>query len=656
VTAPAHPLVPELRLVSIRDLAWLIGSLVLVIAPHATRAPWWLTLLTLGLFAWRFYYALERAPLPSRWLVLAVAAMAMIGVWMEYRTLFGRQPGILLLMLFSGLKLMETRSHRDAAAAAFLGYFLVITSFLYSQSMASAALMCAALYALTVTLVGLSAPSRPTRANLKTAGVLVAHAAPAALVLFLLFPRVQGPLWGLPQDAYSAMTGLSDTMSPGNFANLAQSDAIAFRAEFEGPPPQPALRYWRGPVLWDFDGRTWSMGPISFADFVPPAGGGPIYRYHVVIEPNNRNWLFALERVASLPQNVRYTSDGQILAPSLVRARQRYVATSIIDPAAPTAERPAALHRALALPAQVNPRATALAAEWRSASRSDEEVLARAVRFLREGRYTYTLQPPLLGADSVDEFLFVTRAGFCEHFASAFVFLMRASGVPARVVTGYQGGELNPIDRIVTVRQSDAHAWAEVYLPGRGWVRVDPTAAAVPGRVEAGLAASVRQHEPVPMLLRPQMEWLRDMRYQWEAMAHQWNIWVLGYNPERQRILMRSIGMRDADWRSLTAGLLTSLGIMTMLLMLWSLRHMSRSDTVLRAWRTFCAKLASRGVERLPSEGPRDYAERAARALPQARRPILQIAALYISLRYGANATPRRARQLRRLVRDLRLT
>jgi transglutaminase-like putative cysteine protease len=646
-----HPLAPEQRQVSARDLAWLIASLVLVIAPHALRAPWWLTLLTLCLFGWRLYFSLNRAPLPSRWLVLGVAAVAMLGVWIEFRTLFGRQSGILLLMLFSGLKLLETRTHRDAAIAVFLGYFLVITNFLYTQTIPTAAAMGAALFLLTATLIGFAAPQRPPRANLRTAGLLLAHAAPAALALFLLFPRVQGPLWGLPQDAYTAMTGLSETMSPGTLSSLALSDSIAFRAEFQtAPPPQP-VRYWRGPVLWDFDGRTWSIGPSFLVDFAPPRGGRGTYRYEVVLEPHNRHWLFALETAASLPERARMSFDGQIVTGSPVRARMRYDLDSVLAPEPQPKETPGTLRRALRLPQGFNPRASALAAQWRSDSADDAEVLGRAIAFLRRGNYVYTLEPPLLGEDTVDEFLFSTKAGFCEHFSSAFVFLMRAAGVPARVVTGYQGGEANPVDSIITVRQSDAHAWAEVFLPGRGWVRVDPTAAAVPGRIESGMARAVPQAGELPLLMRPQLEWLRGVRDRWEAVAHKWTVWVLGYNPERQRDLMSSIGMRDADWRTLTAALFTFLGAMTLLLLAWSLKRLARPDPVQRAWRSFCRKLAARGVERSPSEGPRDFASRAARALPAARRSILRIGALYIALRYGAHATQPGVARLRRWVR-----
>ncbi|HZM36058.1 MAG TPA: DUF3488 and transglutaminase-like domain-containing protein [Burkholderiales bacterium] len=651
----AHPLAPEARLASMRDVAWLIGSLLLVILPHAARAPWWVTLLALCLFGWRVTLALNRAPLPSRWLVLGVALVTMLGVWMEYRTIFGRQPGILLLMLFAGLKLLETRTHRDAAAAAFLGYFLIVTNFFYTQTIATAAAMCAALFAITATLVGLSAPHRPPRAHLRTTGLLLAHAAPAALALFVLFPRVHGPIWGLPQDAYTAMTGLSETMSPGSLASVAQSDAIAFRAEFEGTPPAPRLRYWRGPLMWDFDGRTWSIGGTRVVPFAAPTGGSATHRYTVVLEPHNQAWLFALETPASVPAQARMSFDGQVLSASRVRSRTRYQMTSVVAPDPPAAEERGTLRRAMGLPEGFNPRAAALAAEWRSQSRSDEEVMGRAIDFLRSGEYAYTLEPPLLGTHAVDEFLFHTKAGFCEHYASAFVFLMRAAGVPARIVTGYQGGEVNFVDRIITVRQSEAHAWAEVYLPGRGWVRVDPTAAAVPARIEAGLARSVPQTELSP-LLRPDLEWLRSMRDRWEALAHKWNVWVLGYNPERQRELLGSLGMRDADWRTLTAALFTALGLLTLALLAWSLRRLQRPDPVQRAWRAFCRKLAACGVERAPHEGPRDFAARAARALPATRRAILRIAGLYIALRYGAAPSRPGAAELRRMVRDLRLT
>jgi len=624
-------------------------------APHALRAPWWLIALTLGLYAWRGVLALHGAAPPSRWLLLAIAAIAMLGVRAEYGLFFGRAQGIVMLVLFSGLKLLEMRTHRDATVGVFLCYFLLITNFLYSQSIPMALLMCAAIAAATTTLVGFNAPGRGWRRDLRSAGLLLAHAVPAALLLFVLFPRVQGPLWGLPQDATAGVTGLSDTMTPGTMSKLALSDAVALRAEFDGAPPPQPLRYWRGPVLWDFDGRTWRMGSTELAPFEVPQGGKDVYEYSVVLEPHDRRWLFALETVSRLPPRARFTTDGQVLARRNVQRRVRYEVASVSDPVRHANESRAVLARALRLPPESNPRAAALAQSWRAASTDDTRLLARAIAYLRDNRFAYTLEPPLMGRNAVDEFLFSAKAGFCEHFASAFVFLMRAAGVPARVVTGYQGGDLNPIDRIVTVRQSDAHAWAEVYLRGRGWTRVDPTAAAVPGRVSAGLARALPEGAGLPLLMRPRFEWLRALRYRWEVLAHKWNVWVLDYNTSRQRDLMAYLGMRDADWRKLTAVLFTLLGGFTMLLLAWSLRNLARGDPVQRAWLAFCRKLDAHGVRRAPYEGPRDFAERAAQRLPRAADAIRAIALRYIALRYGTQGDPREISALQRAIRRLRL-
>ena len=650
-----HPLAPELRQITGRDLAGLTLALAIVVAPHALRIPWWLTLLTLTLYSWRALALVNRQTLPPRWLIILVAAAAILGVWTEYRTIFGRVPGIVLLVLFSGLKILETRSHRDAAVVAFLCYFLIITNFLYTQSIPSAAAMCVALGVTTATLVGFSAPQRPLRQNLRTTGLLLAHAAPAALVLFLLFPRVQGPMWGLPQDAYAGVTGLSDSMTPGNLSQLAQSDALAFRAEFRGTIPPPRLRYWRGPVLWNFDGRTWRVGLALLVEPPPAPEGGTAWRYTVILEPHQRNWLFALETPAARPAHANFTFDGQIVSASPVRNRLRYDMVSVTDARPDPDEERGALRRALRLPAGYNPRAVALAEEWRRGSGVDDEIVGRAIAFFRDSRFVYTLEPPLLGRDSVDEFLFATRSGFCEHFASSFVFLMRAAGVPARVVTGYLGGDPNPVDGILTVRQSDAHAWAEVFIRGRGWVRVDPTAAAVPGRVEAGLARAVPRDAALPLLMRPELEWLRGVRYNWEALVHQWNVQVLGYNPERQRELMTHFGMQGADWRELAATLFTAMGAFTALLLAWSLARRARPDPVQAAWRAFCAKLGARGVARAPDEGPRDYAERAAGTLPASGDAIRRIGGLYIALRYGKGAYKEEVGELARMVRELRI-
>lgn len=630
----------------------LLAGLLIAVGPHALRAPWWLAALTLFLFAWRGLAIGNRRLLPARWLLLAIVAIGMAGIWLQYRAIFGRTPGLMLLVLFAGLKLLETRDQRDAAAVAFLTWFLAITSFLYTQSIPTAIGMFAAVATSIAALVSCAAPRRAPRANLRTTLLLLGQAIPAALVLFLLFPRVQGPLWGLPQDAYTAITGLSDSMAPGNLSQLTLSDAIAFRVDFRGEGPPRRALYWRGPVMWDFDGRTWRLGNPQMAELDPPATGTRI-EYSVLLEPHNRSWLFALERPASVPAPARYFDDGQILSLAPVRTRISYDIISMIEAEPSPSEERHMLERARRLPPGFNPRARNLAESWRAAAASDTEVLTRAIEFFRRERLLYTTEPALLGRDSVDEFLYDTREGFCEHFSSAFVFLMRAAGVPARVVTGYQGGDMNPVDGKFTVRQSDAHAWSEVFIAGRGWIRVDPTVLSVPLRLDAGLARALPAGKAMPLLMRPELEWLRGLRNNWEALTHQWNLLVLGYNPARQRELLSLLGVKGADWLELTSTLLAVLGAFVLGLFAWMLRGMVRPDPVQTAWNQFCRKLGAKGVLRSPHEGPRDYSERAARNLPSSKEPILRIATLYMTLRYGREHPPAAAADLRRLVKEL---
>jgi len=654
IAAAAHPLAPEQRAVTGRDLGWLCGCLIFVMAPHAMRVPWWLTALSMCLFGWRAYVAISQRRLPSVWILVGVALLGMLAIGLEYRTIFGRASGIALLMVLAGLKLLEMRTHRDATMVVFLCYFLVLTNFLYTQSIPTAVIMFGALVAITGALVSFSAPHRSALADLRTAGLLLMHAIPIAAVLFVLFPRVQGPLWGMPQDAYSGVTGLTDTMSPGTLSQLSVSDAIAFRALFKGRAPSPRQLYWRGPVLWDFDGRTWRTGPRRWRTADEVTGGEARFEYSVVLEPHNRNWLFALETAASLPPNSWLSNDGQVMSNSEIRNRMRYDMVSLAGGRRGGEETQGSLARATILPSNFNPRTLALAQEWRRTIGNDDAILRHAIGWLRDQRFIYTLLPPALGRDSVDEFLFDTKRGFCEHFSSAFVVLMRAAGVPARVVTGYQGGEFNPLDGYVTVRQSEAHAWAEVYVQARGWVRVDPTAVSVPGRVDSGMANSVPSGDPVPFMMRADLAWLKSMRYNWEALTNRWNLWVLGYNTDRQREFLARIGFSDADWRNLATMLLTTVGLIIVVLLAWSLKRLVRPDPVQQLWLAFCRKLAAAGVERDPHEGPRDFTARAAQRFPHLASTIVAVGEHYIALRYGAVRHDEELAEFKRSVREFR--
>jgi transglutaminase-like putative cysteine protease len=383
-------------------------------------------------------------------------------------------------------------------------------------------------------------------------------------------------------------------------------------------------------------------------------GGEGKFAYSIVLEPHNRNWLFALETAASLPANAWLSNDGQIMSYTEIRNRMRYEMTSVAGGRRSDTETLGSLARGTLLPAGFNPRATALAQEWRRSIGDDEAIVNHAISWLRAQRFVYTLLPPPLGRDSVDEFLFDTKRGFCEHFSSAFVVLMRAAGVPARVVTGYQGGDFNPLDGYFTVRQAEAHAWAEVHVRKRGWVRVDPTAVSMPGRVDSGMANSLPAGDPVPYLMRIDAGWLKSLRYNWEALSNQWNLWVLGYNTERQREFLSRIGFTDADWKKLATLMISALGVIVSGLLLWSLKRMVRPDPVQQVWLAFCRKLAAVGVIRQSHEGPRDFTSRAALRFPGVAAGIHSVGERYISLRYGSARSQAEIDELKRAVKAFR--
>jgi transglutaminase-like putative cysteine protease len=485
--------------------------------------------------------------------------------------------------------------------------------------------------------------------------MMLAQGVPVMVILFFLFPRMGGPLWGLPADAFSGSTGLSDSMTPGNISLLSQSDAIAFRARFDGPAPERRRLYWRGPVFWAFDGRTWRAGDVRFAQgaqFEPQ--GQPIF-YSVTLEPHERNWLFALDLPAKVPPGAAATGDYQLIARVPVRQRVRYEASSFLEYRATGGAGGHELEAARELPPDFNPRAVALAQSWRREAGTDERILARAIEYFRRANLQYTLAPPPLGRDSVDDFLFETKSGFCEHFSSAFAFMLRAAGVPARVVTGYQGGEMNPVDGYLIVRQSDAHAWVEAWTESSGWVRVDPTAAAVPIRIESGLAAAVPATDPLPLLGRADLTWLRALRFNWEAFANYWNQWVVGYNAERQRDFLSRFGMPSPSWEKMAMALFWLVGLLVAVLSLWLLRRAHGEDPVTVAWRRFGRKLARRGTARRPSEGPRAFAARAAAEQPHVAADVAEIGELYVSVRYRRDPDPSLVGVLRQRVRELKV-
>jgi transglutaminase-like putative cysteine protease len=640
--------------VAYRHVLYLLLSLVMVAAPHAEHLPWWIIALTVALFAWRAYVGHARLAVPNRWFVILIAIGSVIGVFLTYRTIFGREAGVALLVIMLGLKLLESRTLRDAMLLTFLGYFLVVTNFLYEQTIPTALYMIACTWVITATMLSLhyAHAEPPFRAQLRTAGLLLAQSVPLMLVLFLLFPRVPGPLWGMPQDAFTGVSGLSDTMTPGSLSSLILSDAVAFRVKFKSAIPRRNDLYWRGPVMWDFDGRTWRAPRFAYTSGKLEFSGNPV-NYEVTLEPHSKRWLFALDLPAKVPPRAFISTDNQLYSFRPVSVRMRYDMTSLLNPVFGQDENPLALRRALHLPEGSNPKAQELARTLRAKHADDGAIVDEVLSMFREQKFYYTLTPPLLGEHAVDEFLFSTRNGFCEHYASAFTVLMRAAGIPARVVTGYQGGEINDFGNYLIVRQSDAHAWTEVWLQGKGWARVDPTSAVSPARVSSGISAVIPQGESLPSLVRGGGEWLHQFRLSWDFMANTWNQWVLGYTPERQRWLLENFGMDNATWQKMAAALFCLAGVIVAIFTALALRQLKDRvrDPVKIAYARFCDKLRKKGLPRDAAEGPADYARRLESLRPDLAPAVTAITRLYVAMRYGAESGAAALAELQQRVR-----
>ncbi|GAA5784994.1 transglutaminase TgpA family protein [Chitiniphilus shinanonensis] len=634
----------------------LLGTLALLLAPHLAQMPFWLILVTLLPLAWRAYTARSGRRLPGRAVRLFLAGAMIVLVFLQFRTLVGRDGGVVLLACLVALKLLETTSRRDVRILTLLGYFVAGTLFLVSQSFWMLAYVVFVCVLLTGQLFAWQRDdNRFEPEEYRRALRLMLEGLPVALLLFVLYPRLATPLWSMPADRPQASTGIADTMTPGSFSDLTLDDSVAFRVDFRGRQPERDQLYWRGPVFERFDGYTWlqrEFAPALAPKIVPL---GRTLDYTITLEPQQRAWLFALDLPTRLPQGARLTSRMQAVYRQPLTTRARFDLQSATDWRIEEDGDRFAVTQALVLPHTGNPRARQLAQGWRTLP--PQVRVARALMWLQNNRFFYSLAPPLLdGADQVDQFLFTTKEGFCEHYAGSFAFLMRAAGVPARVVGGYLGGEYNAAGDYWIVRQADAHAWVEVWLEGRGWQRVDPTAVVSPLRVSSGLARSVRDSDRLPMLLRENAAWLANLRLKWDNVVYVWDRWVIGYDTQRQMQLLKQLGVDSLDSATYLAWLVGGFAAVLALYTLAARRGPRADrprDPAARQWRGFLRRLAQRDLSPHPGEGPRDFALRAAAALPAQAELIRRICNHYLTARYGDD--PDAARQLAKTIKTFRL-
>jgi len=646
------------------DIGILLLSVLLVCLPHLLRLPLWISTLCLSLIVWRFLHETGRAPLPGKYLRLFMLLASLGGLFASYSTLLGRTAGSAMLLLMLCLKLLEIKGHRDVVIIIYISFFILITSFLFDQSIYSGAYMLLLVLSLLSAMIVYNHPTtqqKPLAPALRqTAGLafsLMLQAVPLMLMLFLLFPRLPGPLWSLPEEPQGGSTGLADELEPGRISNLSDNHAVAFRVKFEAPPPGQELLYWRGPVLSLFTGRKWkvlrddSVSRLNLDDirFSIPRD------YTITLEPHNRHWLFALEMPGTIPANAYLTQDLQLLQTRPVANVTRYKmraylayqldANSIVN-----------RHYYLQVPEHVAPRTRRFVNRLREQYAQDGRFINSILNYFREQNFIYTRKPPRLDGDTVDEFLFSSRRGYCVHYASSFAVMMRLAGIPARIVSGYQGGEMNPLSDYMIVRQSDAHAWVELWLPGKGWLRIDPTSVIPDSRVEATQDLLRRKDDRSRAAFNLKQGWfsksLSKMRFAWDSLNNRWNNWVIGYNDKRQQSLLSSLGADNLSiyHLALLLGIAFSISLLFITLFVFR-RRQSRFNPVQQAYAQFCHKLSGCGFVRKPEETAQDYARRVIELRQDLHSSVDTITQLYNHLRYARKPSSRLILQFRKKIK-----
>jgi len=633
-------------------LVWIIICQFALVAPHAGRLPVWVLAIYVVAVAWRLQVHRGRWSFPGRWVKVALTILSFIGVYASYGSLIGLEPTVALLLTAFALKLIELSQRKDAYVLLFLGYFICITEFLFSQDLLITLYSLVNVTLITTALVALHQPGEHqfNRGTLRLASTMLLQAMPLMLVLFFLFPRF-APLWTVPIKSHTAKTGMSDFMKPGDVASVSQSADVAFRVKFEGEIPPRSTLYWRGLVFSRLEQGIWSaLGyydvPVKEQRPGKVATVGEPMSYSIIMEPTQQNWLYGLHYAHSTTPGVMHTSDYRLFSPVPLEVEFMYTANTWTDVGVDTVLSDWRRMTETKLPPVDNPETRQIALDLRATTSSDEDYVALVLdTFNREG-FVYTLRPGISsGPHPIDEFMFQSRRGFCEHYASAFVFMMRAAGVPARVVAGYQGGEINPVNKTVIVHQFDAHAWAEVWIAKKGWVQVDPTAAVSPLRIEDGLEAAMEYEgsfldaTPLSPLRYRSIPLLNLMRLRYDAMTYRWQSWVVGFDSKQQLGLLHSF-FGEISGRVFATVLL---GSWAMVLIPVAISLLRKRDTrpgspLDKHYRVFCERVARLGLIRKPGETPAQFALRAMAAQPRFSDQLRRITRMYNDLAY-ADAT-----------------
>ncbi len=620
----------------------LTAALIVAVIPHALQLPLWITAWCACMWGYLLVSLRYGWPRPSRPVRTLLSIAGIAALMLTYLTNPGPQAYVGLLAVMAALKPFESSTHRDRMITVFIAYFIIISSLLQTETFAITIYMFFSVLVTTAALVHINNPYGGYRADLKSAAILLGQAIPLMIVLFLLFPRMQGSLFGMRQTG-QARSGFSEQLSPGSVSRLVKNNEVAFRAEFKGQRPPADKLYWRGIVFSRLDNGSWHR-PDRVRKRTDPIDCQEPVDYTIFIEPHNNQWIFALDVPAQSPsRRTTLYSDLTIKSRRAVTRKRNYEMRSCTDYHSPKPDR--GVETARVLPQSGNPETRKLAAHLARGADNARQIVNRALEFFKNNGFVYTLKPPLLGKDPMDDFLFESRKGYCEHYASAFAYLMRAAGVPARIVGGYLGGEPNPYAGYLIIRQSDAHAWAEVWYPETGWTRVDPTMAVAPARLNRGARGALSPGE-LPegfagKYLGPFNSFIERVQFGWDAISMSWESWFHGYSREQQRALLEKLGIYWRSWKAALGALLLGLGLAAGIAGLYAVLHLHRfrpkKDPAAKYYEKFCKKMARAGLARPADMGPKDYAAFAAGRRPDLAPEIQTITELYIRLRYGGN-------------------
>ncbi|RVU84440.1 DUF3488 domain-containing protein [Leucothrix sargassi] len=639
-------------------MIWLLAAQLVVMLPFVFFLPPWLIPVMLVATFWRIRVIKGHAAQPKLLLNLFILTLGILGVWASGMRLLSLDAMVSFLLLGFAFKSLEVIRQRDALVVVFIGYFLVAVGFLFSQTILAGAYGVIALIILTAALIANQQSSaqqlsqNATRSNLSLSALMLLQCLPLMVLVFVFMPRFS-PLWVIPSFESQAKTGVTDQVTPGDIANLAKSDELAFRVSFKGELPPANERYWRGLVLNNFDGKSWQQLEHQYEGFelgmyyrqhMPWSQSslsdrGEPLEYDVIYEKTGQPWLFTL--------TPSVTSDDQAvqLGDYRVMAKHDVVTPFLLNAKAyPDAKRDLNLNEhtrrlALRLPHKGDEQTRAAAKQWRAEATSDEDYVNKVMKRFTEQAYFYTLKPPLLGnSNTIDKFLFESQRGFCVHYAGSFVYLMRAAGIPARMVVGYQGGEWNEEGKYLSVRQYDAHAWTEVWLKGQGWKRYDPTAMVAPSRVEGGLEEALA-HEGTflegQLFSLQKFEWMDGIRKKMDSIQYGWRRWVLGYDGDTQANLLQTIlnKMSSIPLAALVGALFIGI-FLFWFVMLGLLKRQRYEAYEHQLYRTFCKRLAKHGIIREQQQTPSEFAVIASSQWPEKSDTIRSFSLMYQQICY----------------------